>query len=106
MVGYKTANFYNLANYKKPVVDKFAKLRKAGQLTEIKEAMDKAAQKVKQAYNQCPNYEIVVKAILEHGIDDLEEHCKLTPGVPLKPMLAYPTKGWLNINKYHFYYLI
>ena len=81
------------------VVDHFQKLRKAGKLDEIKEALEHSVKQVKHAYNQCPNYDRVVNAIISHGIDQLEEHCKLTPGVPLKPMLANPTKGVQEILK-------
>jgi DNA ligase 1 len=43
--------------------------------------------------SELPTYDLVVPALLKHGIEHLRDHCKLTPGVPLKPMLAKPTKA-------------
>ncbi|KAI5835575.1 ATP-dependent DNA ligase [Schizophyllum commune Tattone D] len=48
---------------------------------------------VKAVYSELPSYDKVIPALLDHGIDGLREHCKLSPGVPLKPMLAKPTKA-------------
>lgn len=43
--------------------------------------------------SELPTYDKVIPALLEFGIDGVREKCKLTPGVPLKPMLAKPTKA-------------
>lgn len=48
---------------------------------------------LKAVYNELPSYEVIVPALLEGGIFHLREVCNLQPGVPLKPMLAKPTKS-------------
>ncbi|XP_003224638.1 DNA ligase 1 [Anolis carolinensis] len=55
--------------------------------------LDERALIVKQAFCELPNYDIIVPVLLEHGVESLPKHCKITPGIPLKPMLAHPTKG-------------
>lgn len=48
---------------------------------------------IREAFSRVPNYETVIKSMYKYGISDLLDHCQLQPGIPLKPMLAKPTKS-------------
>lgn len=48
---------------------------------------------LKQVYNSIPNYNLIIPALLQFGVWDLPKHCQMQPGIPLKPMLAFPTKS-------------
>ncbi|KAI9146124.1 hypothetical protein BKA69DRAFT_1153542 [Paraphysoderma sedebokerense] len=52
-----------------------------------------ASEIIKSVYSELPSYDLIVPALLQHPIDELPNHCHLTPGIPLKPMLAHPTKS-------------
>jgi DNA ligase-1 len=53
----------------------------------------KAEAMLKTVYSELPSYEVIIPKMIEHGIMELRENCRLQPGVPLKPMLAKPTKS-------------
>ncbi|KAL4069635.1 ATP-dependent DNA ligase [Scleroderma yunnanense] len=55
--------------------------------------LEEAADIMKSVYSELPSYDRVIPALLDHGVFKLRDTCKLTPGVPLKPMLAKPTKA-------------
>ncbi|KAH9515874.1 tRNA ligase [Dermatophagoides farinae] len=59
----------------------------------FKEKLNKNVSLLQTAFNECPNYDKLIPALLENGFDDLSKSCYLIPGIPLKPMLAHPTKG-------------
>lgn len=48
---------------------------------------------IKTAYNKHPDFDYLVNMLLEHGIGQLNQFCRITPGIPLKPMLAHPHKN-------------
>lgn len=57
------------------------------------DALSKAEDTIREAFSVIPNYEVIVRKAFQYGILNLLEHCQLTPGIPLKPMLAKPTKS-------------
>lgn len=54
---------------------------------------DEAAAAVTYAYHMCPNFDILVRTLVEEGLEALREKCIITPGVPVKPMLAKICEG-------------
>ncbi|XP_067412580.1 DNA ligase 1 [Emydura macquarii macquarii] len=65
-----------------------------GKSAEARKAwLEERTQILKQTFCELPSYDIIVPVLLEHGVESLPQHCKITPGIPLKPMLAQPTKG-------------
>ncbi|KAG3256388.1 DNA ligase 1, transcript variant X5 [Ictidomys tridecemlineatus] len=54
---------------------------------------------LKQTFCEVPDLDRIVPVLLEHGLEHLPEYCRLSPGVPLKPMLAHPTRGVSEVLK-------
>jgi DNA ligase 1 len=71
-------------------MDKTGKMLKGDALANKLEAATVA---VRNAYSECPSYGILVRALLEHGTEQLLERVHFVPGTPIKAMLARPTNG-------------
>ncbi|CAE5959716.1 unnamed protein product [Arabidopsis arenosa] len=57
----------------------------------IKNPLDEAATIVKEVFSVLPVYDIIVGALLTSGVWNLPKTCNLTPGVPVRAMLAKAT---------------
>jgi DNA ligase-1 len=54
---------------------------------------------VKRAFSECPNSSSIVAALLSAPIYELHKRCLLTPGIPVAPMLAKPSKQVADVLK-------
>jgi DNA ligase 1 len=56
-----------------------------------------------KAINECPDYDKIVSSLLKYSpgtsIVEVLQECRMSPGTPIKPMLAQPTKGINEILK-------
>lgn len=66
---------------------------KGGDKIPSTEQLTEGEKMLKSVYSELPSYEVIIPAFHDGGIFKLRDTCKLQPGVPLKPMLARPTKS-------------
>ncbi|EDP44109.1 hypothetical protein MGL_1506 [Malassezia globosa CBS 7966] len=65
----------------------------ANDAAKLTERLEQGTHTVKAVFSEVPSYDLLIPALLEHGVEHVQEHLKLSPGIPLKPMLAKPTKA-------------
>ena len=87
----------NLINTKKQVLNAKNKCGEA----EFSETVNKVEFGIKEAACEFPDYRALVEKLIEVGpdIEQLRKTCHMRVGIPLKPMLAKPTKGVAIILK-------
>lgn len=52
------------------------------------ESLKQAEETLKSIYCECPSYDLIIPNLLQFGLTETLNKCQLTPGIPVKPMLA------------------
>lgn len=83
------------------IVDKYIKKNESynPESDKFKASVDEAVEEVKAAYNRMPDYENLSKVLVENGIKGLATGCQSKISIPLRPMLAQPSKGTEEVLK-------
>ncbi|XP_047483404.1 DNA ligase 1-like [Penaeus chinensis] len=66
---------------------------------QLKKQFEKYGTILSTIYNEFPSYDKIIPILLTEGIEELPKYCSLTPGIPLKSMLAHPTTGISEVLK-------
>ncbi|KZV88075.1 ATP-dependent DNA ligase [Exidia glandulosa HHB12029] len=59
----------------------------------VKTKFSNAEAAVRRVFVRHPNYDHIIEALLEHGLETLSEHVRLEVGIPLHPALGTPTRS-------------
>jgi DNA ligase 1 len=65
----------------------------------IEKVLEAATAIVKKAYSEVPSFDAIIDAALQVPLHDFYNVCTLTPGIPVTPMLAKPTKSVQEVLK-------
>lgn len=65
----------------------------------FKERVEKSALAIKTVFAELPSYDRILPIMLAEGVEGMSAACGITPGIPMKPMLAHPTKGIQEVFK-------
>eukprot|EP00927_Polykrikos_kofoidii_P036419 TRINITY_DN3074_c2_g1_i2.p1 TRINITY_DN3074_c2_g1~~TRINITY_DN3074_c2_g1_i2.p1 ORF type:complete len:747 (-),score=170.01 TRINITY_DN3074_c2_g1_i2:142-2382(-) len=77
-----------------PAVGDVRKMRDAPSLEVLDGRLQSMQVAVRQAYCEVPNFDLVIGALFAgHDGETLHQQCHISLGIPVKPMLAKPSKG-------------
>ncbi|CAK9437894.1 uncharacterized protein LODBEIA_P22720 [Lodderomyces beijingensis] len=95
LVGLAQA-FVNYENWKAAESAEGGEAKKSNKVDPVAKLAE-AEDIIREAFTRIPNYQIIIENAYKYGIFNLLDHCHLTPGIPLKPMLAKPTKSMSEV---------
>ena len=71
----------------------------ANKKTALDKRLEAAVNIMKKAYSEVPSYDSLLDAALSVPLHEMYNACTLTPGLPVTPMLAKPTKSIQEVLK-------